>query len=337
MSVASKLIAPAAVALLIFAASMIAPTHAQQPGAAGNAGETLLIDDATFEFIQKSDISPLADGVLEKMELEIGKTVEEHGVIGSLYQKKAEIVVRKAQLAAKSTGEIEKGEAQREQAMSVVARNMNLISRNSTYVTKEDQEKAKADVMVTEAMIKVAKENRALAQAEYDLAKNTLDEHTIKAPFSGVVMKVLKHPGESVKANEPVVELGNLDRLRLFAFVPLETSFRLSVGTEVEFQLTIRGKRGGLMPIEKKKFRGAISFIDPQIQPQVETEVRIYADFNNDTRELKPGMKGTLTLFLNAPGAAPVRRAAAKIASPAPLTEVAAPATGGLDLPALPR
>ena len=58
---------------------MIAPTQAQQPGAAANAAETLLIDDATFEFIQKSDVSPLTEGVIDKLELEIGKTVKKGG------------------------------------------------------------------------------------------------------------------------------------------------------------------------------------------------------------------------------------------------------------------
>ena len=34
------------------------------------------------------------------------------------------------------------------------------------------------------------------------------------APFDGVVIKRMKNPGESVRANEAVVELGNLDKLR---------------------------------------------------------------------------------------------------------------------------
>ena len=90
-------------------------------------------------------------------------------------------------------------------------------------------------MLVTEAMIQEAKENQLVAVADLDLAKNTLAEHTILAPFSGVIMKRLKNPGESVKANEPVIELGNLDKLRVFAFVPLETSFRLSEGSKSSF------------------------------------------------------------------------------------------------------
>jgi RND family efflux transporter MFP subunit len=351
MTVPRKLVALASGAVLALTASMIAPSYAQQPAAAPNASETLLIDNATFEFIEKSDVSPLTEGVIEKLELEIGKTVKKGGEIGSLYKKKAELMVKKAKTAAASVGPLRKAEAQRDQALTVVARNRRLLSTSRSFVSREDADKAEADLLVTEAMIQEAKENQAVATADLELAENTLSEHTIHAPFTGVIMKRLKNPGESVKSNEPVIELGNLDKLRVFAFVPLESSFRLSEGSEVEFQLTVRGRRGGAMAIEQKKFRGVVSFIDPQIQPEVETEVRIYADFNNESHELKPGMKGTLTLFLNPPGAAPARRAAAPdreaAVAPAPApaadaepvvpTSATATAPGSASLPPLPR
>ena len=76
-----------------------------------------------------------------------------------------------------------------------------------------------------------------LAKDELELAENALDEHTIRAPFSGVIMKRIKNPGESVRANEPVVELGNLDKLRVFAFIPLEYVYRVTEGAVVEFQV----------------------------------------------------------------------------------------------------
>ena len=63
-------------------------------------------------------------------------------------------------------------------------------------------------------MINEAKEQRELAKAELDLAKQALEEHTIIAPFDGIVIKRMKNPGESVRANEAVVQLGNLDKLR---------------------------------------------------------------------------------------------------------------------------
>jgi RND family efflux transporter MFP subunit len=345
MPLPRRLIALASGALLVVSTSVISNAFAQAPAAPRNSGDSLILDDATFEFIQKSEVSPLTEGVLEKLELTIGKTVAKDGVIGTLHKKRAELYVAKAKLAANATGPIKKAQASYRQAIAVVARNERIAIKNPTLVPREDVEKANAELLATEAMIQEQEEAKAIAGAELDLAMNQLKDHTIVAPFAGVILKVLKQPSESVKANEPVVELGNLDKLRVFAFVPLETSMRLSEGSEVEFQLMIKGKRASALPIEQKKFRGVISFIDPQIQPQVETEVRIYADFPNESHELKPGMKGQLTLFLNAPGTTPKRPAAASTrggeapaiaAAPEAVPPAVEPAPAASNLPPLP-
>ena len=103
-------------------------------------------------------------------------------------------------------------------------------------VSAEDVAKAEGDLKVAEAQIKEARENRGIAEAELDLAKRTLDEHTIVAPFDGVVLKRMKHPGESVRANEAVIELGDLSKLSADAYVPLEFAFRVKEGQVVEIQ-----------------------------------------------------------------------------------------------------
>ena len=62
------------------------------------------------------------------------------------------------------------------------------------------------------------------------------------------------------------------------------------------------------LPLEQKKFRGKITFVDPQIQPVAETAVRIYAEFENKDRELQPGLKGVMTIYLTPDMAAPSAR-----------------------------
>ena len=110
----------------------------------------------------------------------------------------------------------------------------------------------------------------------------------------------MKNPGESVRANEAVVELGNLyklcaERLR---------SARICVpgqggaGRRDPAAASRRAKAEPLA-IEKKRFRGKITFVDPQIQPVAETAVRIRAEFDNPTGELRPGLMVQMTIFLN--------------------------------------
>jgi RND family efflux transporter MFP subunit len=340
MPLPRKILALAAGATFALSAAAISTTQAQQPAEPRSSGDVVQDNDATIEWIEKSKVAPLIEGNLESVELEIGKTVEKNGQIGALYHRKAELTLKKAELAANSTGAIEKAKAQKDQAVSVVARNSRLLRKDPNYVPKEDIEKADAELRMALAMIKQAEEERALSQAEYELAKNQVEEHLIRAPFSGVILEWLKKPGESVSAREPVVEMGNLDKLRVFAFLPIETATRVKEGMIVEFQPRLSEIRGGTHPIAGKKFQGVISFIDPQIQAINETAVRVYAEFKNPTHELRPGYKGTLTVFLNSPVAAPAARteapAPADAVVPAATASAPAPAAGS-DLPPLPR
>ncbi len=165
-------------------------------------------------------------------------------------------------------------------------------------VSAEDVAKAEGDLKVAEAQIKEAQENRGIAEAELDLAKRTLDEHTIVAPFDGIVLSRKKHPGESVRANEAVIELGDLRKLAAEAYVPLDYAYRVKEGQVVEIQPRLRSSgRGEPLPIEKKRFRGKITFVDPQIQPVAETAVRIRAEFENPG-DLRPGLMVQMTIFL---------------------------------------
>jgi RND family efflux transporter MFP subunit len=332
MSVSRKVAALAVGATLALSAATITTTRAQQPGGP-SSGDSFQVE-GTVEWVEKSEVAALIEGNLESLELDIGKEVKKGGTIGRLYSKKAELTLSKTKVAAESVGAIEKAQAQRRQALSVVARNDRMLRRDPLIVPKEDQEKAEAEVMVASAMIKEAEENQNLSRAELELAKNNVDEHTITAPFPGVIIKRLKNPGESVNAREPVVLMGNLDKLRVFAYIPLENLDRVSEGSVVEFE-PMNGRRGGPASGERERFRGVISYIDKQIQPEVSPEIRIYADFKNENRRLLPGRKGSLTIYMNPPGRVASRPAPGPAAEAIPPTAV----TGapGVDLPALPR
>jgi len=294
-----------------FAASFAAvtfntPSSAQGP--AGGAPETLVVDDATIDWIERSKVAALREGVIDRMELQNGMPVAKGKPIGYLHSELAELAVKKAEVAARSVGPKQRAKAQQDLAAAVVAINQRLNSRIKGSVSYEEQQKAEAELKVANAMLVEAEEKLKLDEAELALAQRTLEEHTIVAPFDGIVIERMKHPGESVRANEAVVQLGNLSRLRAYAYVPLEYALRVKEGQAVDLQLRLSGDRTASPPtaIEKKRFRGKITFVDPQIQPVAETAVRVFAEFDNKDFELRPGFKGTWTIYLNSePNPAP--------------------------------
>jgi RND family efflux transporter MFP subunit len=267
-------------------AALAAVTLAQSPPAS-RADETLAVGDATIDWIEKSDVSALREGVIDKMELQVGHTVALGGTIGLLHTEIAELTVAKARVAATNTAAAKKAEAQRELAIAILARSHRLQIRDKNAVSIE--------VKVASAMLQEAMENQKLAIAELDLAKQALKEHTIVAPFDGVITERMKNPGESVRANEPVVRMGKIDKLRISAWIPIEYGFRVKVGDAVEVTPNIPG---AVLPIELKKVPGKITFVDPEAEP-VETKVRVFAEIENKDHELRPGLKADMIIRLN--------------------------------------
>jgi RND family efflux transporter MFP subunit len=270
------------------------------------AAETLVVEDAMVDWIEKSDVAALREGVVDTMELQVGMSVKKNEPIGYLHKELAVLNVAKSKVAVAAVAAETKAIAQKELAMARLATDWVLNNRVKGAVSPEEIKKDEAEVKVADAMREEAIEKRAIDTADLKIAERTLEEHTIVAPFDGIVIDRFKNPGESVRANEPVVKLGNLDKLRAVFYVPLKYRYRLKDGDVVEFQVKISGSSGTPLPVEQKRFRGKITFIDPQIQPVVETEVRIYAEVENKEHELSPGLKGTVTLFLsNEPSAVP--------------------------------
>ena len=309
----SKPIAVMAASCLIMSVAALAQTGGGIQEAAQPAIQKIVLEEpARISWIEKSAVAALREGVIQSMELQIGMPVKRGGTIGVLHHEMAELTVTKNKLQAASIGPTEKARAQKDVALSVVARNTRLNQRKADMVSAEDVAKAEGELKVADAQVKEAGENRGIAEADLQLAIQTLKEHTIVAPFDGVIIKRMKHPGESVRANEAVVELGNLYKLCADTFVPLEFAFRVKEGQVVEIQPRIMQGKGPMLPVEKKRFRGKITFVDPQIQSVSETSVRIRAEFDNPTGELRPGSFAQMTIFLEpevaaADGAAPTK------------------------------
>jgi RND family efflux transporter MFP subunit len=298
MTVPKPIIALGVGSMLLMSAAALAQTNgAGKPAEPASVQALALEELARIDWIEKSDVAALREGVIERIELQIGMPVKKGGLIAVLHHEMAELTVSKNQLQAKATAPKEKAEAQYFVAKSKVARDWRLNSRKPDMVSAEEMAEHEGEMKVADAARHEADENREIAKAELDLAEQTLKEHTIVAPFEGVITKRHKHPGESVRANEAVVSLCNPNKLAANAYVPLEFGFRVKEGQVVEVRPHITGGRGEPLPIEKKKFTGKIVFVDPQLQPVAETAVRVRAEFEN-AGDLRPGMMVQMTIYL---------------------------------------
>ena len=248
---------------------------AQSPPSQADLQPLQLDEDVQLDWIEKSNVAALRQGVVNEMELSIGDDVKKGGLIGSLHSEMADLSL----------------------ALAVVAINKRLNDRIPGSVSFEEQEKAKAELNVAEAMTVEAGEKIEQDKAEVSIAERTLEEHKIVAPFDGKVTEVHKHPGESVQANEPVVTICNLDRIRAWTYIPVEFAYRVKPGQIVEIEPKLAAF-GADTAGHQKVYRGKITFVDDEIQPVGEAAVRVYAEIDNKDHMLKKGLKASMRIFL---------------------------------------
>src|SRR5207247_2660681 len=77
-----------------------------------------------------------------------------------------------------------------------------------------------------------------VARREVQQTDTILTLHEIRSPINGVVRRMIKQNGESVKEQDPVLRLENLDRLRVEALVDVQDADRLALGMPVVVEPT---------------------------------------------------------------------------------------------------
>jgi len=115
------------------------------------------------------------------------------------------------------------------------------VERNKELSRKQMISSHERDEMSTEAQ---------LLRLEEREAEERLKLRTISSPMNGVVVKRMFHPGERVE-EQPVLELAQINPLRVEAIVPMRLYRKVKVGMagQVEWEATIGGAGTGTVTI----------------------------------------------------------------------------------------
>ena len=131
------------------------------------------------------------------------------------------------------------------------------------------------------------------AQLHYENSKIALEEAQlslayadIEAPLSGVVALRTVEMGDLVGSNQSLFTIVDLDPLMLRIFIPERRMYQLRKGQEAKI---------GIEALPERDFRGAISMISPEVNPQNGT-VKVTLEVAADGM-LKPGMFATVRII----------------------------------------
>ncbi len=239
--------------------------------------EVSLTGTATARRVSK--LSPRVDGLVAEMLIDAGDMVQKGEVLVRLDKDLADIELASARAALdEAEAQLKEATRQRDEAAELVAKK---------HIPETTYESTIAQVEINEAAVK-------RLQAEYRRQQEIVERHIIRAPFDGVVGAKLVEVGEWVQTGTPVIELVEIDTLRVDVPVPQHYFRQVEIGTPA----TVR-----FDALPDRTFEAQVTMKVPVSNPAARTfPVRIEMD--NRARLKAPGMSARVTLLMREEGAA---------------------------------
>ena len=135
-----------------------------------------------------------------------------------------------ARSRAGNEGEIKSAEARVEITRKKFERADELLKKS--FVSANARDEAEAEYRLALEQLRVAQENRKLAELEVKRATEVLAQRQIRSPVSGIVVEVMLRPGELTSSNQkdPIIKLMEIDPLNVELILPVREFGRIKPG-----------------------------------------------------------------------------------------------------------
>ena len=279
----SGAVALTAVAIALIAA--FARDVAAQPMPAGL--------DCMIQPHQVVQVGSPAPGVIEKVLVDRGDIVSKGQPIVQFQANVERAALAVARERAAHKGEATVATSSQELARRELERANELYEQN--FVSKNYLDKQRAEAGVAGGRTDQATERRSLATREVDLAAAQLEQRTIRAPISGVVVERFMSPGEFVD-QKPMLRIAAIDPLRVDVLVPAAAFGQVSVGM-----------KGSVVPeiLNRSTHQATVKTVDRVIDAASNT-FRVRLELPNPNSTLPAGLRCKVELAgLKLPDAPP--------------------------------
>jgi multidrug resistance efflux pump len=133
------------------------------------------------------------------------------------------------------------------------------------------------------------------------LLENELRRSTVRSPYDGVVIELLKHKGEWVRQGDPILKITRMDKLLVEGFLDSkEVSPHAVIGAAA--RVTIQAKQGETTQLDGLVVEHPAPKLelDGKFPVWVEIENRLVKDRNSNPQWLiRPGMNGQMTVSID--------------------------------------
>jgi RND family efflux transporter MFP subunit len=105
-------------------------------------------------------------------------------------------------------------------------------------ISAQDMDKVRTEAYIAQLQARQEEDNQRIAQLEAERARQALEQRTVRAPITGVIMERYKSIGEYVEA-EPVYRIANLDPLHVELIVPVKHLGQIERGMKAQVAIDL--------------------------------------------------------------------------------------------------
>ena len=223
--------------------------------------------------LNAASLSPRESGVVERITADAGQEVKAGDTL----------LVLDATLAQLQAARVRSSLAESKVRLAEAER-----VRDESAQLADQRNIARTQARAAEAEARIQAAAMASAKAEADLAEERVRRHTLKAPFSGVIVQRNVDAGEWVDAATPVFELVDTSNLRFDLQVPQELHGAIAKGDSVQLQIDA---------FPGQNFAGEVDAVVPVKDPAARTFL-VRIEVSDPQSRLQPGMSGRAELAL---------------------------------------
>lgn len=259
-----------------------------------SAGECIDVGHCRVILIDRVTLASARAGVLANVDARESDHVKARQIVASLDSTVTEAALAVAKQKASSSVE-------RRMAMKLIELTQAEYDKAVMANQKVQGGGVFGDIDMRRMKLNVDKSVLQFEQAENELQVNTLTAkqleaeiktYTVEAPFDGVVTRVHRSKGEAVSIGDPLVEVVNLDRMRVEGFVGIVDGLRIRQGAQVIVKLDLPDVD---LAEEKLEFPGKLVFVDVGVEP-VSGQIRVWAEVPNPKGILRSGLPARMKI-----------------------------------------
>ena len=237
--------------------------------------------DCMIEARQMVEIRSSVEAVIESVKVNRGSIVSKGQVIVTLESGPERAALALADERARNQGEINLAEARVDIAGKKLKRAEELHKQN--FISANARDEAQAEFRLASEELLRARENQRLAALEAQRSKEVLAMRTIRSPVTGVVVEVIRKPGEfgAISFKDPIMRLAEIDPLHVEVILPSSMYGKVRPGQRA--QVSPEAPVGG-------RYETRVTVVDPVIDAGSGT-LGVRMELPNRKRSIPAGVR----------------------------------------------